>query len=383
MSHLRRKAVFALTVALLATTVFTPLAFAQTGGWTVISSPNQGTKDNQLLGVAPVSSSSIWAVGNYNAGPYTMSLRTLAEHWNGSRWSIVSTPNAATGSGDYDSLQGVAAVSTGNVWAVGYSGNVNAFADKTLIEHWNGSAWSLVHSPNPYTTQDLYGVAAVSANDIWAVGEGFSYSPYGYHTLTEHWNGTAWSEVESPGYVALRGVTAVASTNVWAVGGSQILHWDGTSWSIVPSPQPPCCGNGYELRAVAAVSANNIWAVGYEEVASGEGYVYDPLIEHWDGSSWQLAPGANPNAGTTSLYGVSALSSTGVWAVGVTLGLSFVEQWNGTQWARMSSPNPSTTQDSLQAATALPASGDVWAVGEEFSSTASAYQTLVEQCQAC
>jgi len=48
-----------------------------------------------------------------------------------------------------------------------------------------------VSSPNPYTTQDLYGVAAVSASDIWAVGQGFSYSPYGYHTLTEHWNGSA------------------------------------------------------------------------------------------------------------------------------------------------------------------------------------------------
>ncbi len=382
MSPIQRKAVFALTVALLVTTLFTPLAFAQGGVWTVISSPNQGTKDNQLLGVAPVSASDIWSVGNYNAGPYTMSLRTLAQHWNGSSWSIVSSPNPAKKTGDYDSLQGVAAVSTSNVWAVGYSGNLSVYADQTLIEHWNGSAWSMVSSPNPYMTQDLYSVAAVSTSDIWAVGQGFSYSPYGYTTLAEHWNGSAWSEVTSPGYVALRGVTAVASNNVWAVGGSQILHWNGTSWSIVTSPQPPN-GDGYELRAVAAVSASNIWAVGYEEIAAGEGYVYDPLIEHWDGSSWQLAPGADPNAGTTFLSGVTAPSSTSVWAVGITLGQSFVERWNGTQWARVSSPNPSATQDSLQAATALPATGDVWAVGEDFSSTSSSYQTLVEQCHAC
>ncbi len=349
MSPIQRKAVFALTVALLATLWSTALVFAQSGVWTVISSPNQGTKDNQLLGVAPVSASDIWSVGNYNAGPYTMSLRT---------------------------------VSTSNVWAVGYSGNLSVYADQTLIEHWNGSAWSMVSSPNPYMTQDLYSVAAVSTSDIWAVGQGFSYSPYGYTTLAEHWNGSAWSEVSSPGYVALRGVTAVASNNVWAVGGSQILHWNGTSWSIVTSPQPPN-GDGYELRAVAAVSASNIWAVGYEEIAAGEGYVYDPLIEHWDGSSWQLAPGADPNAGTTFLSGVTAPSSTSVWAVGITLGQSFVERWNGTQWARVSSPNPSATQDSLQAATALPATGDVWAVGEDFSSTSSSYQTLVEQCHAC
>ncbi len=383
MSHIQRKAVFALTVALLALLWSPALAFAQSGVWTVISSPNQGTKDNQLLGVAPVSASDIWSVGNYNAGPYTMSLRTLAEHWNGSSWSIVSTPNAAKAktTGDYDSLQGVATVSTSNVWAVGYSGNLSVAADKTLIEHWNGSAWSIVSSPNPYTTQDLYGVAAVSSSDIWAVGEGFSYSS-GYTTLTEHWNGTAWSEVSSPGYVALRGVTVVASNNVWAVGGSQILHWNGTSWSLVSSPQPPN-GDGYQLDAVAAVSASNIWAVGYEEIAAGCGYVYDTLVEHWDGSSWQLAPGANPNAGTTFLNGVTALSATSVWAVGITLGQSFVEKWNGTQWARVSSPNPSATQDSLQAATAIPATGDVWAVGEDFNTATSSYQTLVERCQAC
>ena len=381
MSHIQRKAVFALTVALLVLLWSTALAFAQSGVWKVISSPNQGTKDNQLLGVAPVSSSDIWSVGNYNAGPYTNSLRTLAEHWNGSSWTIVSSPNPAKKTGDYDSLQGVAAVSTSDVWAVGYSGTLSAAADKTLIEHWNGSAWSIVSSPNPYTTQDLYGVAAVSSSDIWAVGEGFSYSS-GYTTLTEHWNGTAWSEVSSPGYVALRGVTVVASNNVWAVGGSQILHWNGTSWSLVSSPQPPN-GDGYQLDAVAAVSASNIWAVGYEEIAAGCGYVYDPLIEHWDGSSWKLAPGANPNAGTTFLNGVTAISSTSVWAVGITLGQSFVEKWNGTQWARVSSPNPSATQDSLQAATAIPATGDVWAVGEDFSTATSSYRTLVEQCQAC
>ncbi len=171
---MQRKAVFALIVALLALLWSPVLAFAQSGVWMVISSPNQGTRANQLLGVAPVSASDIWSVGNYNAGPYTMSLRTLAEHWNGSSWSIVSTPNAATGSGDYDSLQGVATVSTSNVWAVGYSGNVNAAADQTLIEHWNGSAWSTVSSPNPYETQDLYGVAAVSESSIWAVGEGLA-----------------------------------------------------------------------------------------------------------------------------------------------------------------------------------------------------------------
>ena len=41
-----------------------------------------------------------------------------------------------------------------------------------LTEHWNGSNWSIVSSPSPgtYNGNELYGVAAISTNDVWAVG---------------------------------------------------------------------------------------------------------------------------------------------------------------------------------------------------------------------
>jgi len=356
---------------------------SQSGGvWTVISSPNQGTSNNQLLGVSPISSSDLWSVGYYNAGLTANSLRTLAEHWGGSGWSVVSTPNVATGAADYNWLRGIAAVSSNNVWAVGYSGNANVLGDQSLIEHWDGTQWKILSSPNRYASQHLYGIAAVSASDIWAVGQYFNYNPYSYGALIAHWNGTTWKKVSNPATYPLYGVTALAANNVWAVGGSQLLHWDGTAWSVVPSPQPPCCGNGYDLRAVAAVSASNIWAVGYAQIASGDGYTYGPLIEHWDGSSWQLGG----SAAGDSLYGVTALSATGVWAVGVSGGLNFVEKWDGTQWTRQSSPNVGTSNNTFEAATAVPSTGDVWAVGEYYQPTTSYQylsQTLVERCQAC
>lgn len=386
MAYRQRKAVFALTAALVAILWSTALAFAQGGVWTVISSPNTGsTKYNDLLAVAPVSTNDIWSVGYHNtdnAGPEDCKTRTLAEHWNGSSWSIVSTPNVAKGIGDYDPLEGVAAVSTNNVWAVGYSGNCNSLAEKTLIEHWNGAKWSIVPSPNPYTSQELHGITAVSANDIWAVG---NYDGVQYGPLIEHWNGAVWSKVATPANGGfLYGVTALASNNVWAVGemvavgGRQILHWDGTRWSIVTSPQPPN-GNTYFLTSVAAVSASNIWAVGTDFYNSGEGIANKAMIEHWDGSSWTLVSGV----GADNLNGVTALSATNVLAVGELAGLSFVEKWNGTQWVRMSSPNLGNG-DALQAVAAIPTSGDVWAVGESYEAI-SPYtsQTLVEQCIAC
>jgi hypothetical protein len=351
---------------------------AATGAFTVVSSPNKGTSNNQLLGVTAAAAGSIWSVGYYQSALCSCSQRTLGEHWNGTGWSVVFTPNPATGSGDYDVLQASAADSSSDVWAVGYSGNVGAAADKSLIEHWNGTAWSVVASPNPYTTQDLYGVAVVSPSDAWAVGQWFNYSPYGHGALIEHWNGTTWSKVPNPATTGLYAVTALASNNVWAVGSAQILHWNGSVWSIVNSPS-----GSYYLRSVTAVSASNIWAVGYQEIASGEGYYYQSLVEHWDGASWKQVPDAAPYPATSNiLNGVTALSAGSVWAVGTANGLSFVEKWNGTQWKRVSSPNVSTSNNTFQAAAAT--SGNIWAVGEWYQ-PASPYQaqTLVQECAQC
>lgn len=50
-------------------------------------------------------------------------------------------------------------------WAVGYAG------DRTLIERWNGTAWTRVSSPSPPGADDLAGVTAVSSRDAWAVGQ--------------------------------------------------------------------------------------------------------------------------------------------------------------------------------------------------------------------
>ena len=368
--------------ALLSLAVVSPPALAQTGSWTITPSANQGNFDNKLNALSALSSTAVWSVGSYNSGPYntTPYLRTLIEFWNGSNWSIVSSPNPATKSGDYDSLQAVAAVSSNNVWAVGYTGNSNQLADRTLIEQWNGTAWNVVSSPNPYLSQDLYAISVVSANDIWAVGQFQTWSQNG--SLTLHWDGTRWNNVSSPASVQLYGVAAVASNDVWAVGGYEIQHWNGTSWSMIPSPQPPY-NTGYQLRAVAAVSVNNVWAVGYS-YGGYYGYSYEPLIEHWDGSAWTLSPSANPTfSNTLTLSGVAALSATDVWAVGGQAGVSFIERWNGTQWLAVPSPNAGSVANPLLAAAALPSTGEAWAAGQSFSSSTSSYRTLVEHCQTC
>jgi hypothetical protein len=85
----------------------------------------------------------------------------------------------------------------------------------------------------------------VSGTDAWAVGDSRQNVSSGpLHTLILHWDGTAWSQVSSPGIGpasnALNGVSADSATDAWAVGYyisksvryALILHWNGTAWSV-------------------------------------------------------------------------------------------------------------------------------------------------------
>src|SRR5205823_4783917 len=103
----------------------------------------------------------------------------------------------------------------------------NSTINQTLIEHWNGTTWSLVTSPNPNGNGTLLGVAAVSKSNVWAVGT-FNNTAGSSHTLIEHWNGTTWSHVTSPnpnGGSSLFGVARVLATSqLWAVGTNGGAH---------------------------------------------------------------------------------------------------------------------------------------------------------------
>src|SRR5438094_6183036 len=108
-------------------------------------------------------------------------------------WQIIASPN---GSREVNELHSVSALAENDVWAVGVSYNIERTLGSTLIEHWNGSRWSVVPSPNPSAfVNKLNAVAAVSSNDVWAVGT----APTATSTvLILHWNGLAWCGVPNP-----------------------------------------------------------------------------------------------------------------------------------------------------------------------------------------
>jgi hypothetical protein len=312
--------------------------------WSRVKSPSPGAQVNQLNGVSAVSSTDAWAVGVYDTEHLLGG--TLILHWDGTGWSKVKSPNP----GPYENyLQGVSAVSSKDAWAVGvyYTKTVAA---RTLILHWDGTAWSTVKSPNPGSYSNyLQGVSAVSSTDAWAVGTYVTKSAS--HTLILHWDGTAWSKVKSPGRdaygIELFGVSAVSSDDAWAVGsydterGSRtlVLHCDGSAWSTVKSPSP---GSSFEtLRGVSAVSSTDAWAVG---VYYTKTYLGRTLVLHWNGKAWSKFASRNPSSYEDDLFGVSAVSSADAWAVGyyhTETGAfrTLVLHWDGTGWSKVHSPN--------------------------------------------
>jgi len=361
--------------------------------WRITPSPNVGVMDNILRKVAPVSADDVWAVG------YTITginlFQTMIQRWDGAQWKLIPSPNVGT---SYNALFGVAAQSANDVWAAGYY-DAGSEGVKTLIEHWDGTQWSVVPSPNARRDNLLYAISTSSSSDAWAVGKARTRSDVPlegvYESLTLHWNGAAWSVVPSPqagvgGEDVLFGVKAISANDAWAVGSfdngagvyqSLTLHWDGMNWSIVNSPN---AGNSNILTAVEGTASNDVWAVGYSAVGAN---VARTLILHWNGAAWSLVP--SPNVSNFNTFAsVVALAPNDVWAVGsyytdAVVLRTMVQHWNGTEWSVVPSPNAGMDDNGLAGVGAIPATAqrprELWAVGAARGGSDRANQTLVQR----
>jgi hypothetical protein len=203
----------------------------------------------------------------------------------------------------------------------------------------------------------LFSVDGTASNDVWAVGRYFVGTAQ--QTLVLHWNGIAWSQVNTPPGV-LQSITAISLDDVWAVGytdtqphATLTMHWDGTQWSVVPSPNLGTSDN--YLESVSAVSSNDVWAVGWYSGGSAT------LVLHWNGTEWTQSP--TPGI-TASLTGVSALASNDVWAVG-DAGLPGppIMHWDGTSWTTVYGPPPAPTSATIYYDVAAISSNEVWLAG--------------------
>jgi hypothetical protein len=191
-----------------------------------------------FTGVTMLSPSNAWAVGWTGGNSESTGQTTLIEHWNGKTWTRVPSPNEGTAS----FLHAITAKSSDNAWAVGSYFAADG-TERTLALHWDGSHWTVVPSQSPGDEDAFISVTAAWTNNIWAVGyrTNCADSSIQCKTLVEHWNGSRWTLLASPnppsGYLnILLGVRAASRTSIWAVGSTDfestlIMHWNGTAWS--------------------------------------------------------------------------------------------------------------------------------------------------------
>ena len=295
--------------------------------WSAAPTPDIFRFDEKLNAVSAAAANDVWAVGSKQMTGFAHT-DPLTAHWDGTSWSIVPTPDVRGGS--KSSLFGVANLGGGNAWAVGRSETGRA-----LIEHWDGSAWNITPAPSPvapagstFSGSTLSAISARSANDIWAVGS-FSAAKgtqSNSFTLTMHWNGSAWTIVPSPNPATpsaingvrqtLNGVVEISPTDAWAVGNTFdtvsgsfaadkpiAMHWNGTAWSVTTVPNQ---GGGGQLAAVTASSPASVWAAGAADGTS---------VLHWNGTSWTPETVPSGPDGPRIMTGISAVrgSATEVW----------------------------------------------------------------------
>jgi hypothetical protein len=349
---------------------------AADASYSLVPSPNGFADNNVLNGVSASSSSDAWAVGSLCCSARHSGLGSLTEHWNGSAWSIVPSPDTLL----FDEvLTGVASISPTNAWAVGERNQSGFKSRNPFLAHWNGSAWSTVTPPAGVTGQ-LAAVSADSAGDVWAVGD----DQHG-HPVVLRFNGVSWTSVAAPGSTGsqvLTGVKAFSPTNVWAVGSTVsggvtpvgktlVLHWNGSTWFTVVSPNPDAKAN--VLMAVGGAAANDLWAVGSKgqsETTTGVPPGTRTLAIHFNGSAWSAV--ASPSVGDEDiLTGVAAPTSHNVAAVGsddntsgsIPVARTLAETWSGASWSFAATPNVGSTDNLLKGVAAIPGTTSVWAVG--------------------
>jgi hypothetical protein len=336
--------------------------------WTQVATPNPGGTGSgdvaDLYGVRCLPAANCWAVGYYVKNHADLDQLL---HWNGRKWSTAAAPTpGGTLANDFNELFGVTCTSASNCWAAGQYG---AFVDTSQLIlnqalHWNGKRWSLVSTPQPggkaeSDVSSLQAIRCNSASNCWAVGDDGNLGMSTVHLSDEalRWNGRKWSSVAiltltgASDLDSLIGLTCTSAANCWAVGERQTpsvitnraLHWNGTKWSAVTTPNPDGTGSKASniLFDTFCSKPSNCWAVGnFGSETSGPGSIKNEAL-HYNGTKWTTVATPDPvgtaSGDTNELNGVRCTAAASCWAVGniqdgAGLNRNEILHWNGRKW---------------------------------------------------
>lgn len=239
--------------------------------WQIQSTPEPtGTLNSLLRGVSCTSATACTAVGWYeNSSGVEL---PWAARWNGTTWAVqsVSAPTEAIATYPYE----VSCTSSTTCTMVGEYHN-SSDTGVLFAERWNGTSWSVQSTPSPTGAKSsiLEGVSCTASTTCMATGV-YENSASVYVPLSERWNGTEWSLQTAPPPVGakasgLPGLSCLSSTACIAVGyytnsagtqGPLAEYWNGTEWQI-ESP-PTVEGPSPFLQAVSCTTSTSCAAAG-------------------------------------------------------------------------------------------------------------------------
>ncbi|MDX6602620.1 MAG: hypothetical protein QOF13_1822, partial [Solirubrobacterales bacterium] len=260
--------------------------------WSAQTTPSVASGDVTLSSVSCTAANACTAVGSYVSGSKQES---LVLRWSGaSEWTQQVLPSVK-GSGF---LKGVSCTSATACQAVGFSGESEA-AWRPLAAAWNGSSWSIQTSPSPENmpSSALTSVFCTAANACTAVG--YDINPSAREgSLAMRWDGSAWTIQATPqadgtwGY-RLNSVTCVSATMCTAIGADGVapnystlaLRWDGTRWMEQSTPDPGGATT-YGLHGVSCTRSTSCMAVGWQQ----NGSEYASITEELQGGTPRVTP---------------------------------------------------------------------------------------------
>ncbi len=197
------------------------------------------------------------AVGTANSGT---AFQTLVEAFDGNTWTLAPSPNTSTS--QLNVLNGVSCTSVTSCVAVGY--DFNGTANQTLVETFNGGAWSIAASPSSSLSQlnVLNGVSCTSATSCVAVGDYFNGTAN--QTLVETFNGGAWSIAASPNNSTTQENDLMAdsctSASSCVAAGSHFVS--GVGQTLVEAGALPALHVSNVVGIVGTSTGHGYWIVG-------------------------------------------------------------------------------------------------------------------------
>jgi len=270
--------------------------------WTTVPSPNPGTNSG-LSAISCASDTACLAMGDTGNDGDT----PFGERWDGNRWSVVASPIP---SGVELALpESVSCTSATRCMVVGFTYSQLDGVVRTFAERWDGAKLSIVPTPNGPGGGSLSSVACFTAKRCIAVG---STSPTALTrtAMAAQWDGAHWSVVKVPsppggkrssfGGVSCASETMCMATGTWARSNDQLAatmtlteRWNGKAWSYVASPKPVGAGRA-GFGGVSCPSATSCMAVGTFVSTPHHTLTVKGFAELWNGRSWAISPLPNP-----------------------------------------------------------------------------------------